>query len=90
MLAERTRLQPKGGFSPRALPRAVVWLLLLSLALPPAARANPTILPGGRITLNSAGTDSPATGLTWDIVRSGSTIATNSTPTGYMIRFRTP
>ena len=64
-------------------------LLALSLLLAPHALANPTVPQGGSGGFSKTGTDLPVTGVSWDIVRAGSPIATSSAPNGWSVYYNT-
>jgi len=49
------------------------------------AFANPTMEIGGLAAFPPTGTDSPASGLTWDIALNGATVATNLVPNGWSV-----
>ncbi len=51
----------------------------------PTALLNPQVFQGGSNTFPTTGSDQPASGLTWDIVQNGNTIATSSNTNGWSV-----
>jgi hypothetical protein len=51
----------------------------------PGAGINPQATAGTSVMLTGTGTQGPAMGLTWDIIRNGATVATNTTPNGWTV-----
>ena len=62
---------------------------ILMLSAGHTVLANPTVPQGGSATFPKVGTDGPASGLTWDIVLQGATIATSSVPNGWTATYNT-
>ncbi|HWA84321.1 MAG TPA: cysteine peptidase family C39 domain-containing protein, partial [Fimbriimonadaceae bacterium] len=54
----------------------------------PAAIQIPQIVEGTTASVTTTGSDAPGSGLTWDIVLSGSTVASSSVPNGWTITGR--
>lgn len=49
------------------------------------AASNPQATPGASVSFSTTANDAPAAGLTWDIVRGGTTLATSASPGGWSV-----
>ena len=47
--------------------------------------AVPQLLPAKAASLGAGGSDAPASGLTWDVLHNGSTVATSASPSGWTV-----
>ena len=83
------RFPARACLSLSRLGAVLLLLLALSLLLAPHALANPTVPQGGSVSFAKTGTDAPASGLTWDIVRSGTSVATSSATGGWSVSYNT-
>jgi hypothetical protein len=63
--------------------RAASIVFCLALAMRATADSNPIVTQGGTTAMPATGSMAPATGLTWDIVLSGTTVASSKTASGW-------
>lgn len=68
----------------------LLCLLWLLIPLSASAQSVPQISQGSGISFAPNGTNAPASGSVWSIVRAGSTIATNKAPNSWQVFFSVP